>query len=174
MPFDIITLAPTVSDGAHGDGDVMFNLTSFTLPARACKLVKCFMQVAGGGGEADVKIGLLFFKKNIQTTLGTLNATADISASDFVSNEFVGTTGLSLSVRGNTANDLIDNVSIYYGSNAMTNATANNTYNFSTDGLVLKSDNADFTMFVGAVLHDGGSLDLDGTDNVKVFLHVEY
>lgn len=174
MPFDIITIEPTVSDGAHGAGDVMFNLTSFTLPARACKLVKCFMQVAAGGGEDSTKIGVLFFKKNTQPTLGTLNATADISASDFVSNEFIGSTSLTLTDRGLLDRDLIDNVAIYYGGHNMTNELATTNFSFQTDPMILKSDKADYTMFVGAVFHAANSTDFDGTANVKLFLHVEY
>ena len=43
--YDIVTVSPTVSDGAHAVGDVMFNLTKVELPARAVKLVNAFFEV---------------------------------------------------------------------------------------------------------------------------------
>ena len=49
--YDIVTVSPTVSDGAHAVGDVMFNLTKVELPARAVKLVNAFFEVRGGWGS---------------------------------------------------------------------------------------------------------------------------
>ena len=37
--YDIVTVRPAVSDGAHAVGDVMFNLTKVELPARAQRVL---------------------------------------------------------------------------------------------------------------------------------------
>ena len=181
MEYDVITIAPTVSDAAHAAGDVMFNLTKVELPSSTCKLINVFMEVSDGGGEDDTKIGLLFFRKNTTASLGTPNATADISAANFTANEYLGHTILGLSDGGNLDLDVIDNVGLYYSSNAYSTAAATR----GGAGLmevILQTSPRDFTsktpdnsskVFVGAVIHSGAP-DFDGTSNVKIHLHVEY
>ena len=170
MAFDIITVRPTISDGAHAAGDVVFNLTSFTLPAKNCKLVNVFAEVWGGGGEDDTKIGLLFFQKNDTASLGTLNATADISAVNFSNNNFIGASFLQLSDGTDVDLDLLDNVALYYGGAFGMAAAAARTANF--DPVVLKAE-FDRECFIAGVIHDG-TPDFDGTSNLKLHLHVEY
>ena len=180
MAFDIITVSPTtdsVAEGATDAGEVMFNLTAFNLPAKACKLINVFMEVANGGGEDDTKIGILFFKKNTTPTLGTLNATANIAHADFTANQYIGQTILALSDGGNLDLDLIDTTALYYSSNQFSTAAASR----GGDGLmemVLMTDKAGDnlftnTMYVGGVVHSG-SPDFDGDNNVKIHLHIEY
>ena len=171
MAFDIITIEPTTVDGAHEAGDVCFNLTSFQIPARACKLVNAFMEVAAGGGEGDTKISLLFFQKNTQPTLGTLDATADISASDFTSNQYIGASFLMLDDGGFDL-DAVDTTGLYYQVPAM-NSNTGSRGTGSSDELVLKGDAGSTDLFVGGIVHFGAP-DFDGTDNVKIHLHVEY
>ena len=177
MAFDIITVSPTTADGAHAAGDVMFNLTGFNLPHKACRLINVFMEVANGGGEDDTKIGLLFFKKNTTASLGTLDATANIAHAAFTANQYIGHTVLALSDGGNLDLDVIDNVALYYSANPFSTAAA-------TRGgaglmeMVLMTDKAGDnlftnTMYVGGVIHSG-SPDFDGTDNVKIHLHIEF
>ena len=170
MAFDIITVRPTISDGAHAAGDVVFNLTSFKLPAKNCKLVNVFAQVVSGGGEDNTKIGLLFFQKNDTASLGTLNATADISAVNFDNNNFIGASFLQLSSGTNNDLDLIDNVALYYGGAfGMSSSNARVT---SFDPVVLKAE-FDRECFIAGVIHDGAP-DFDGTSTLKLHLHVEY
>ena len=177
MPLDIVTISPTVSDAAHAAGDVMFNLTAAVLPARKCKLINIFMEFASGGGEDDTKIGVLFFGNNSTASLGSLNATANISAANFTANEYFGSTMLGLSDGGDLDLDLIDNVALYYG-------TSQSQYAAVTRGggapehMILKgsapsTSKPETTVYVAAVVHSGAP-DLDGTDNVKLHLHVEY
>ena len=184
MQYDIITIEPTVSDGAHADGgDVMFNLTAVEMPARACRLINVFMEVANGGGETGTKIGILFFKKNTTASLGTLNETADITHANFTANEYIGQTFLCLSdgASDSSANatldvDVIDEVALYYGGSWSSDTLAH-----SNDGeslsifepMVLKGDAGDGTIYAAGVIHDGGP-DFDGTSNVKIHFHVEY
>jgi len=177
MAFDVITVSPTTADGAHAAGDVMFNLTAFNLPHRACKLINVFMEVASGGGEDDTKIGLLFFKKNTTASLGTLDATANISAANFTANQFIGSAFVGLTDADARDLDVIDNVALYYGMTV--SQYANNARGGSgTDNMVLMTDKAGDnlftnTMYMGGVVHSGAP-DFDGTDNVKIHLHIEY
>lgn len=183
MPFDIVTISPTVSDAAHAAGDVMFNLTAAVLPARKCKLINIFMEVASGGGEDDTKIGVLFFGNNTTASLGTLNATANISAANFTANEYIGQVQLGLTDGGNLDLDGIDNVALYYSTNAFSTAAGTRGGQGQMD-LVLKSSPKDFSskgdsvalgndLYVAGLIHSGAP-NFDGTDNVKIHLHVEY
>tara|TARA_Y100000593_G_C4307302_1_gene336392 strand:- start:35 stop:553 length:519 start_codon:yes stop_codon:yes gene_type:complete len=172
MAFDIITIEPTTVDGAHAEGDVFFNLTSFQIPARACKLLSIHMEVAAGGGEDDTKLGILFFRKNTQATLGTLDDSANISASDFTSNQYIGQSFLTLSdASGGLDNDIIDTTALYYPSGSSQKA-ANAGENVFIP-LILKGDAGSTDLFAGGVVH-AGTPDFDGTANVKIHLHVEY
>lgn len=173
MAFDIITVAPTFVDGAQDAGDVIFNLTSFQIPSRACKLVNIFMEVSAGGGEDDTKIGVLFFQKNDQATLGTINATANISASDFVDNKYIGQAFLALSDESAGLDlDIIDNTALYYGTSPFANVAAT-ALGSTIDPVVLKGDSGNTDLYMGGVLI-AGAPDFDGTANVKIHLHVEY
>ena len=178
MAFDVITVSPTTDgDAVHAAGDVMFNLTAFNLPARACKLINIFMEVANGGGEDDTKIGILFFKKNTTPTLGTLNATANIAHADFTANQYIGHTVLGLSDGSNLDLDVIDTTALYYSAHPFSTAGATR----GGAGLmetVLMTDKAGDnlftnTMYMGGVVHSG-SPDFDADNNVKIHLHIEY
>ena len=177
MAYDVLTISPTVSSGAHAAGDVMFNLTAVELPSRSCKLINAFMEVASGGGEDDTKIGLLFFGKNTTASLGTLNATADITSGNFTGNEYQGQLLIGLTDGGNLDLDGIDNVALYYSTNAF--STANGTrggmgqMNMVVKGGAPDRNSPETTVYVGAIIHSG-TPNLDGTDNVKLHLHVEY
>ena len=173
MAFDIISVSPTVSDGAHAAGDVMFNLTSIKLPARKCKLINAFATVASGGGEDNTKIGLLFFQKNDTVGLKTdsaLNDTANITSANFVANDFIGASFLQLSSGTGIDLDVIDNVALYYGGAFGT--SSNNARVAPFDPVVLKGA-YDNECFIAGVIHVGAP-DFDGTDTVEIHLHVEY
>ena len=173
MAFDIITIEPTTVDGAHEAGDVFFNLTSFQIPARACKLLSIHMEVANGAGEDDTKLGILFFKKNTQVTLGTLDATANIAHADFTSNKYIGQSFLALTDAGaGLDNDVIDTTALYYPSGSQQKG-ANNSGEGPFIPLILKGDSGSTDLFAGGVVH-AGAPDFDGTANVKIHLHVEY
>lgn len=170
MPFDIITIQPTVAAGTFdADGEVAFNLTSFTLPAHACKVHDVFLQVADTGfnfTNAD-GIELLFFQKNTQPTLGTLvTGQADISAADIVANQLVESVAVGINTNnGSPQLDTLTNAGLLFAnpSTGVFNA------------FVLKSVNPDFTMFLGGVFNNvAGSPNFGGTDTLKVMVHVEY
>ena len=186
MAYDIITIEPTVSDGAHAQGDVLFNPEGFVLPAKAVKLINVVMEVAAGGGEDDTKIGILFFQgpedRTGLTNLGTLNATADITAANFTTNRFIGQAFVGLTDGGGNDLDAIDTTALYY----MTNASMSTTGNRGTgaaDPLILKGNGRDATagtvgrqkdkIYVAGVIQ-AGAPDFDGTSNVKIHFHIEY
>ena len=181
MNYDIITIAPTVSDNAHATGDVMFNLTEVDLPKGGCKLINAFMEVANGGGEDSTKIGLLFFKK-ATAALGTLNETANISAANFTANEYIGSTFLNLASSPDHDLDVIDTTALYYGYDGLSNVAAARGGSPPCQ-LILAPSSKDFTskspsvrgskVYIAGVIH-AGAPNFDGTDNVKIHLHVEY
>lgn len=177
MAYDIITIEPTVSDAAHARGDVVFNLTEVILPARGCKLVNWSMEVAAGGGEDNTRLAILFFQKNTQATLGALNAVADITAANFKSNKYIGSAFFALADGASAVDlDVIQTTALYYPSNPLTDATPQSD-NFGSDSgqapLILKGNAGDSKVYAGMVVHQGGP-DFDGTDTVRIHLHVEY
>lgn len=184
MKYDIITIEPTVSDGHTIIGDVLFNLTAVKMPARACRLINVFMEVANGGGQAGNKMGILFFKKNTTASLGTLNQTANIAHANFTANEYIGKTFLCLNDGAGGADatnatldvDLIDEVALYYGGSWSTDTGAGDQNGDSIsifEPMILKGDAGSSTVYAAGVNHDG-TPDFDGTDNVKIHFHVEY
>jgi len=178
MPFDIVTIAPTTVSGSLAVGGVMFNLTKVDLPARACKLISVFMEVSSATAqEDDCKIGVLFFKKNTVATIGTLDATANISSANFILNEYLGQTFLSLTDNADTlAEDVIDNVALYYpsSSSADTGASGANGEHLSVfEPMILKGDAGNTEVYAAGVVHDG-TPNFAGTDTVQIHFHLEY
>ena len=178
MAFDIITIEPTTVDGAHEAGDVFFNLTKVELPARSCKLVSVFAECANTAADsADVKIGILFFKKNTTASLGTLDATANIAHADFTANEYIGQTFLGFHNGGSELDvDVIDEMYFLYPCSwsADTAAVGSDGEHLSVfEPMILKGTAGNSEVYAAAVVHDG-TPDVDGTDNVKVHFHVEY
>lgn len=186
MAYDIITIQPTISDGAHAAGDVLFNAISFELPANAVKLVNIFAEVEAGGGEDDTKIGILFFQgpedRTNPTNLGTLNATANIDSGDFTTNRYTGQAFLSLTDGNGNDLDVIDTTGLYYGCNSGYSNTASRGTG-ALDPLILKGMGRDATAstvarqknkcFAAGVIH-AGTPDFDGVNNMKIHLHIEY
>ncbi len=178
MPFDVVTINPTTAAGSLGVGDVMFNLTKVEMPARACKLISVFMEVASATAqEDDCKVGVLFFKKNVQPTLGAINSTVSISDADFTANKYVGQTFLALTDNVATLRlDVIDNVALYYPSSSFadTGSAGSDGEHLSVfEPMLLKGDAGDTEVYAAGVIHDG-SPNFDGTDKVRIHFHFEY
>ena len=85
--FHTITVKPTITaslqTGAFGDGDLMFDWTSFDIPKGANKLVNVTALMRGTNGAAQSFALNLYFAKTLNSgatapgSLGTLNATAN-------------------------------------------------------------------------------------------------
>ena len=181
--YDIVTIAPTVSSGGHVTGDVVFNLTEVKLPSSACALTSVFLHAAGLGNNQKLsfsleaqKMGLLFFKKNTQPTLGTLNATADISASDFVSNEFIGHTCI-IANPGFPVKTTLSDVGFMFPSSNNTGFGVDRGEQGSVFEKLVVKGSGDNIVYVAGVIHKGYQfypLDFGATDNVKIHFHFEY
>ena len=90
MAFDHIEITLTVDgNAAHQFGDVVFQMTEFPLPARACKIINAFYFAEGTASDNCI-IKCMFFKSNDGGELGSLNGDADISAANFKLNKCVG------------------------------------------------------------------------------------
>ena len=88
MPFNSVTITPTLDTSAYADGDVLFVGTELKMPHRNCKLLS--VQAVWDDTEAQSEaIGLYFFAEN-NTALGTINSAANISAANIAGNVFLG------------------------------------------------------------------------------------
>tara|TARA_R110002020_G_scaffold204686_1_gene409012 strand:- start:2097 stop:2624 length:528 start_codon:yes stop_codon:yes gene_type:complete len=175
MGYEIITITPTIADGAHAAGKVFFHLNEVKMPARACEIMNMFMEVNNGGGEDSTKIGILFFQKNVQPYLnkaGSLNATADIDNDDFVNNKYIGTRYLMLDATASLDLNVIDTTALYYQCGSNTN-TSNPDDSGSAERMILKGDAGSNTVYAAGIVHKGVP-DFDGSTNIKIHIHVEY
>ncbi len=166
----------------------MFNLTEVKLPFRSCKLTSVFLHATGLSSSAKQtfllsvqKMSLFFFKKNTQPTLGTLNETAGISASDFVLNEYIGNTCIFSDPTFHVRPTLSDVGFMFPGSNNTANlANDNGEHGSVFEPLVVKGG-GESTIYVAGVMQHvqelGGTsygVNFDATDNVKIHFHFEY
>jgi hypothetical protein len=177
MPFDIIEIDLTVDgDSAHAVGDVVFALTEFPLPARACIVTNAFLFAEGTALEECV-LKCMFFKSNNGGELGDLNGDADISAANFKLNKCVGEISL-IQDAGLTQQDIdkINNIVMYQMHSGIAQNTSG-TGGGGTMSLVLKgSEDTSFShgMYVSGIQASGAQdYGADQTD-VKLILHVEY
>ena len=187
MAFDVVEIPVTTVAGEHVEGDVFFNLTSFKIPARSCKLVNMYLQIKRSSASDDtkvddVKLGILFFQKNTQPTLGTLDDTANISAADFTSNQYIGQQFLFCDEgSGFMDENLIDEMMFLYPCSAYTQIGAQVRRGGIFDEMVLKGDAGSTTLYCAGVVHQdvnssgaANAPDFNGTDNVKLILQLEY
>jgi len=177
MAFDHIEITLTVDgDLAHQAGDVVFQMTEFPLPARACKIINAFYFAEGTQLDNSI-LKCMFFKSNDGGELGSLNGDANISAANFKLNKCVGEISL-IQDAGGTLQDIdkISGIVQYQLHNAVTSDTAGGDGG-GTPQLVLKgSEDTSFAhgMYVSGVQALGNQdYDSDQTD-VKLILHVEY
>ena len=103
MAIEVIRVTPTLDTSAYAGGDVLFVGTEVVLPSKSCKLMG--VQAIMYDTEAT-EINLLFFQKN-EIILGTINATANISAANLKLNKYLG----SLKIVG--ASHTVDNALIF-------------------------------------------------------------
>ena len=177
MPFDIIEIDLTVDgDGAHSPADVVFQMTEFPLPARACKITNAFL-FAEGTQISEAILKCMFFKSNNGGELGALNGAANITAANFKLNKCVGEISL-LQDAGGTMQDIdkVPAVLQYQMHNAIASDTGGGDGG-GTWNLVLKgSEDTSFShgMYVSGIQANGAQdYGADQTD-VKLILHVEY
>jgi len=177
MALDIIEIDVTVDgDLAHGVGDVVFQMTEFPLPARACKIINAFL-FSEGTALSEAVLKCMFFKSNDGGELGDLNGDADISAANFKLNKCVGEISL-ISDTGGTNQDVdkINNMLMYQMHNGVSSDTVGGDGG-GTFNLVLKgSEDTSFShgMYVSGVQATGNQDFVADQTDVKLVLHVEY
>lgn len=176
MALDIIEITVSVDgDTPHAIGDVLFNLTEFPLPARACKIINAFYEVETTAIDNHI-IRCLFFKSNDGGDLGALNLTADITAANFALNKYIGEIGLICDA-GGTANDIdkIDNMMLMQMHNGIGEDSGGGGGG-GTWNLVLKgSEDTSFShgLYVAGMCIVG-NIDYTADRTAKLILHVEY
>ena len=184
MALDIIEIDLTVDgDAAHAAGDVVFELTEFSLPARACKIINAFYQFTGTA-ISECALRCLFFQSNDGGSLtvdGTLNTTADITSSNFKLNNYIGHITLlnDAGGLGGTSNvDYIDNMVIYAMASSNIPSDVNGIPGGGTTNTVLKQGSGDTSfshgMYVAGVQITGAQDYVGDQTDAKLILHVEY
>lgn len=174
MPFANITINPTVDLAAHAAGDVVFNLTAIELPAKKCRLLSVTGYDKGSTpGTTDTDSIALFFFRNNEADLGTLNETADISVADFESNQLLGT--CKLTCTHSIMEAQVDNVKFLFGHNTATalGATDSTNLNVALEGSNRNYNGVGNTCYVGGIQFAGTSDFLAATD-LKIVLSLEY
>jgi len=187
MAFDIITVQPTINAGAYTERDVFFDITSFNLPARSCKLVNAFIEVPDSGLADGETLHVLFFQDNAGGNLASsgINNTANISIANFTLNKYIGT--IAMFCEENQQHpSAIDNMGFFHGASAVSSvgldsgdAATRRDQSLSDVSLILKA-NKDvstsdhrYQIFVAAVTGIG-TIDLASATSCKLHLHVEY
>tara|TARA_R100000353_G_C6507342_1_gene195718 strand:+ start:728 stop:1246 length:519 start_codon:yes stop_codon:yes gene_type:complete len=172
MPFANITINPTVDTDAYAAGDVVFNPTSIELPAKKCRLLGVTAYDKGSTpGSADTDSIALFFFRNNEADLGTLNATADISVANFESNQLLGT--CKLTCEHDALNAELDNVKFLFGHNTATAIGATDSTNLNVVLEGSTKSGVGNTCYVAGVQFAGSSDFVAATD-LKIVLSLEY
>jgi len=187
MAFDIITIEPTVNATAYAVRDVFFDMTSFNLPARACKLVNAFLEIPDTGLVDGETLSVLFFQDNAGGNLasGGINTTANISVANFTLNKYIGT--IAMFCEENQQHpSAIDNMGFFHGTSIVSSVgldsgdtATRRDQSLSDVSMLLKANKNVSTsdhrhqMFVAAVTGIG-TIDLSSATSCKLHLHVEY
>lgn len=169
MQYNTIEVPLTVSTDAYADNDVFFANTEFGLPARSCKIVGAYLIDKDQQIDGNDNIDFYFFSQNV-ASLGTVNATADISAANFLSNKLQGI----LTVEANNAGSELDNLNVHY---MMTAFDISPPSNHAVEVCLrsgVKSDNNMFPMYVGGLIRNIAGLDYSNADALTMVLNVEY
>tara|TARA_B100001094_G_scaffold329712_1_gene393083 strand:- start:878 stop:1393 length:516 start_codon:yes stop_codon:yes gene_type:complete len=158
----VIRLNPAVETSAYANADVLFHsleIPRAVIEKGGCsKLISGFLVCEG----ADVPIGYLVFSEKT-LTLGTVNATADVSHANFITANPLAT----IYTDGNVDTDsAIDNVNMrqFYGKST-------GAEEFSLP-VLLQADTDSTSVYVGMIADQSG-ITFDNTDSLQVILHIE-
>jgi len=161
MPYNTVTVTPTLDTSAYATGDVLFIGTELKLPARACKLIN--IQGIWNDTEAETEIfGLYFFKEN-NHALGTINAAASITGAQLAENDFLGYTRV-----GNGVNNEQD-----LGTPSVLSVAG--LIGIATDLSLVAgkgTEGSPYSIFIQALLEDGAGT--FAADSLKLVFHFEY
>ncbi len=160
--YKIIRLNPTVETSEYGNGDVIF--TGLEIPnavignGGCSKLISAFVVSEGDNHP----IGYLVFTEKT-VTLGTVNATADVSHANFIAANPLGVVYTEDSI---DTDDKIDNVRFgqFFG--------AGNGHEEFNMPILLQAANDSTSVFVG-MIKDQEVVTFPQTDSLQIILHLE-
>ena len=160
----IIRVTPTLSTDAYAADDVLF--TWIEIPNAVIEKGGCsqliHMFLVDRADQGDIDINFFFTEKN--TALGTINATANISAANLKTIGFCGYAKLD---GGNaTTSDNIDNATIH---KVMTSGGPNEALSPLT---LLQAENDSTSVYVHAVVKTGTPT--FAADSLDLVFHIEY
>ena len=165
MPFDIITVTPTLSTNEYADNEVLFISTEIKLPHNKCKLVS--LNAIWNDSEAAAKeMIVMFFKENTHA-LGTVaNGAPSISGAQMATNVYLGAARLVNTAAGEAA---LGTPSLLAGQH-LNNAGASTA---NLPKLVLAEGSTKNTCYIQG-LYEVGAADSFAADSLVITLGVEY
>tara|TARA_R100000329_G_scaffold135170_1_gene115424 strand:- start:111 stop:632 length:522 start_codon:yes stop_codon:yes gene_type:complete len=173
MAYSIVKVTPTLDTvSSYSLGDVLFVNTEFGLPARTAKLVNGFVvdkekQLVSEG------LTFFFFRENV-ANLGTINATANISDANFMSNDFAGAVKIFNQAETSTLDNLHVHSMAPFGEDADGIATGRNLATVITASATPTTANS-YPVYVTAVIDVlSGTPNFTATDALELVLHFEY
>lgn len=113
MAYSIVRVNPTVSTSAYADGDVLFVNTEFGLPSSNAKLVNGYVIDKNKQLQSE-DVTFFFFQEN-EADLGTINATANITDANFLSNKFLGAVNIVDQIESQDLDNLDVHKMVTYG-----------------------------------------------------------
>ena len=173
MAYSIVKVTPTVDTSAYADGDVLFVNTEFSLPARHAKLINGFVidKEAQLGSE---DVSFFFFRENV-ANLGTINATANISDANFVSNDFIGAVNILEAVETADLDNLLIHSMAPYGGVADSAASTGRDLSLVMSSSSTPTTANAYPVYVTAFFQVVSvAPDFTATDALELVLHFEY
>ena len=160
----VIRITPTLSTDAYADSEVLFNPTEIPMAVATRGGISELhtMFVLDSSDQQNTDIRFIFTEKNT-TDLGTINATADISAANLKANKLLGTTFLD---RGSSTGANIDNAVINQVMNASGAAES------SIPSILLSADTGQRSVYVSAFIEAGTPT--FAADSLELIFHIKY
>jgi hypothetical protein len=170
MPFDIITITPTLSTSAYADNDVLFVSTAVKLPHSKCKIVSLDAiftdtDTATPIEMVDKEFIAFFFKENTHD-LGTITAAASITGAQMATNVFLGAVRV---VNDTTGEVSLGVPSLFCGQHVNDAGVASS----SVPNLVLAEGSTKNTCYIQGLYEIGGAATYEASDLV-ITIGVEY
>tara|TARA_R110000824_G_scaffold178472_1_gene358187 strand:+ start:549 stop:1043 length:495 start_codon:yes stop_codon:yes gene_type:complete len=164
MPYDIITVTPTLDTSAYAANDVLFTSTAIKLPHSKCAVTH-ISAVWADTDAADDEIILMFFKENTNK-LGTINTAANITGVQIAENVLLGVGRIN-------SNDMAITWAAYPVLFANTSLNDPDVNDSEADQIVLVQGTTRNTCYVQALLENSGGVTC-AADALVITLHVEY
>tara|TARA_R110002050_G_scaffold150360_1_gene277043 strand:- start:408 stop:926 length:519 start_codon:yes stop_codon:yes gene_type:complete len=172
MPFDIITVTPTLTTGAYADNEVLFTSTEIKLPHNKCQLVSLSAIFTDTDTTATVEqnnreIIVMFFKENTHQ-LGTIGDGApSITGAQIATNVSLGAVRLVNSTGSGEASLGVPSI---FGGQAPNDRSAASS---SLPKLILAEGSTKNTCYIQGLYEVGGADTYEASDLV-ITIGVKY